>query len=185
MKTTGPHLSNDDVRDLLEGGGDEERRDVIRLHLAQCDACARRVEAFQKIGDALRTLPRANADREFTERILERTGIASQRLFGLAGLMAGLMAAVVVGGVLLSLFTLLGVIPIHPGPNQFPVLNESWEGIIRVIGSATGSLQQLVGGKVLATSSVVTTALSLGVVFLLFGLDRVMGHRLLRGDGTR
>jgi predicted anti-sigma-YlaC factor YlaD len=185
MSTVTPHLANEVVRDFLEGEMDEERSREVRQHLHSCEPCAQRVEAIRRIGDALRDLPREKADQRLTERILEQTGISTHRVYRLAGVMAGMMAAVFVGGVLLVIFTVLGVVPLHASADQLSFLDAPWKGMSGLIESSAGGLKQLLGGKVISVSAIITTALSLGVIAVLLGLDRVVGHRLLRGDGAR
>jgi len=185
MRQDSQHIVDEVLLEYLDGRLEDAAQTNVQLHLSECEACARRVQVFQSIETSLRNLPREHADEALTDRILEQTGISTQGIYRLAGVMAAVMAAVFVGGILLILFSVLGIVPTHASSGDLSFFDAPWKSTSEMINSTVGSVRQLVGGGTIGVSSIITTALSIGVIALLLGLDRALGRWMVRGDGAR
>jgi anti-sigma factor RsiW len=84
---TTPHLSDDDVRDLLsdhlEGTLDDATRRAVDAALARNPALAAEQRAFARTVAALRQLPRPEAPADLVQRVRDR--LAAERVAGASG----------------------------------------------------------------------------------------------------
>ncbi len=66
----GKHLSPRELERYVEGECEDAARAAIEVHLADCAQCRERTHRAEQFENALRAMPREQAPRELTERIL-------------------------------------------------------------------------------------------------------------------
>ncbi len=179
------HLTAAGMQDFLAGCLEGAHLEAARRHLAECRRCSRRLQTYAAIDHALRTMPLERADGAFTERVLERAGVAPRKAYRFADVMAGMMAAVFVGGVLLVVFGMMGIIPVKTAIGDSSAAASWWNDLSRYLSGLLGTLSVRVEIPSVSISSVMLGALSLAVIVVLLGLDHIVERWIARGNGAR
>ncbi len=185
MNSQNGHLTAGTMQDFIAGRLGSDDAAAARMHLTLCGRCAGRVRAYRAIEASLRSLPLEHADSVMTDRILERAGIADRKAYRYADVMAGTLAAVFVGGILLLVFGILGIVPVHTAIGDSSAVSAWWGDISQQISSSIGSFSSRLGVASVSISSITLGALSVGVIAVLLGLDHVIERWMARGNGAR
>jgi anti-sigma factor RsiW len=173
------------MQDFLAGRLRTEDAALVEAHLSSCHACASLVQKYQTIERSLRRLPQEHASRGFTEKVLEQTGLSTPRLYRFADVMAGVMAAMFVGGVLLLIFGLLGIIPITSPTDGASAAATAWNSFRTRADEVVRAIPSSLGFGPVRASSVILTVVSIAVIAVLLGLDHIVERWTARGNGAR
>ncbi len=179
------HLTAGEMQDFIAGCLGSDEAAAVRSHLTSCGECASRHRTYRAIESSLRRLPLEHADSALTDQILARVGIVTRKGYRYADVMAGTMAAVFVGGILLLVFGLLGIIPIRTAIGDSSVVTAWWGDIAQQANSVVGSFSSRLGLSAVSISSITLGVLSLGVIAVLLGLDHMLERWMARGNGAR
>ncbi|HTY01517.1 MAG TPA: zf-HC2 domain-containing protein [Bacteroidota bacterium] len=185
MNGTHEHLTAGTIQDFLAGRLGEGEEAAVRNHLAICGRCSGRVGNYRLIETSLRKLPIERADDVLIEHILVRTGVSRRTDYRFADVMAGVMAAVFVGGILLVVFGSLGIIPIKTAIGGTAEVSAWMTNASQEVGRILDGFSAKVGVGPVSVSSLTLASLSLGVIGVLLGLDHVIERWMARGNGAR
>lgn len=179
------HLDGESMQDFLAGRLDREDAARVEAHLSSCHACSSLAQNYRTIERSIRRLPQKHAKRGFTEKVLERTGLSTPRLYRFADVMAGVMAALFVGGVLLLVFGVLGIIPITSSAGGVSAAATAWNSVSTRADEIIRSLPASLGIGSVGVPSVILAVVSIAVIAVLLGLDHMVERWIARGNGAR
>ncbi len=179
------HLDGETMQDFLAGRLENEDAARVEAHLNSCNACSGLVRNYRTIERSLRRLPQEHARKGFTEKVLERTGLSTPRLYRFADAMAGVMAALFVGGVLLLVFGFLGIIPITSSGDGVSAAATAWNTFSTRADEIIQSLPASLGIGSIRVPSIILVVVSIAVIAILLGLDHMVERWIARGNGAR
>lgn len=179
------HLDSEMMQDYLAGRLDSDVTARIEAHVVACESCANRVRTYRVVERALRQLPLEHTGRRFTDKVLEQAGLVTPKFYRLADTMAGVLAALFVGSVLLLVFTLTGVIPLTSSSETGSTITTAWNAVNTRMEDVLQAIPASLGLEQIKLSSVMIGALSVGVILILLGLDHLVGRWMARGNSAR
>jgi anti-sigma factor RsiW len=185
MKQQSQHITGETLQDFLAGRLGIDESAAFQQHLAVCEDCSKRVRVYRQVEQSIRQLPVEHASDMLREQILEEVGVTTQQAYKVAGLMAGFLAALFVGAMLLLIFALLGIVPIHSSIVDVSSLNAWWSDTSAYLTSAMRRTTQWLGLDTIGISSMAVAGLSAGVIVVLLALDRLFEWQMVRGGGAR
>jgi anti-sigma factor RsiW len=178
----GRHCTREDLFLFVDGALPRESRARVEAHLAVCSACASAAGAIERIGKGVRGIPVERTSAGFTASVLRELGLtrSSPLAFRMLESAGALVAMVVVGAVLLSVFFLTGVLT----QSQVSATQASAEKVLEQGGEFFADAMNSAGGWLAtylpfafgrgALGISVTAAVVLALLAL---LDRYAGRR--------
>ncbi|MBX2992493.1 MAG: zf-HC2 domain-containing protein [Bacteroidetes bacterium] len=179
------HLTNEHMQLLVDGNLPTEEAGDVQRHLNTCTHCAMSYRGLVGVHDALMNMPTEHVGSDFTQRILGRLGVVPRTpfLFRLAENLAYVFALMIVLGIMLSVFTVTGVLNTQQ-------LEKSQSAIGEVSGKIATSMNSFLNEFTVALQSYLPFVFGSGslkialmgtiIVGMLALADRLVRRRVLR-----
>ena len=185
MRQQSQHITSEALQDFLAGRLGIDDSATFQQHLAACEDCSKRVGVYRQVEQSIRQLPVEHASDMLREQILEEVGVTTQQAYKVAGVMAGFLAALFVGAMLLFIFAVLGIVPIHSSNLDVSSFNSWWSNASTYLTSVMRRATQWLGLDTIGISSMAVAGLSAGVFVVLLALDRLIERQTVRSGGAR
>jgi predicted anti-sigma-YlaC factor YlaD len=178
------HVTTEQLLEFLDGTLRDAGKSQVEEHLGACPACRKAMNDFRYLDRSLRKTPLVHASRGLTGNVMSRVLSGGKEPFtfrlltGLAYAFAMLIVLVVLGIV----FVATGVLQVQSGgggTNRFQSIFDAASTTLDAIPAAmTSWITEYIPFMFGSGSIGITTAI-LGVVAMLFVLDRIIGSRIV------
>lgn len=182
MTTAGDgHLSSARLLACLDGTLEEVEATAARSHLSACERCSRALESLREFESIARSIPAERASPDLVRNVMVRIGIAPRASFFVRAVSAlpYALAMLIVGGVLLAVFTWSGAI----SPSAWSSVPGTAADAYAAFGSAVNGVTASLAGmftKFVPQMSMSGLRLGIGLVMVLVAvaaLDRLLFWR--------